>query len=408
MSTGDDKKIPSRRDKDTDDKKISVDRDKDTDEIKIPSRRAEKKTLREKISLSLNDLRAEISWRYVATVAAAVFACVIGIGTVLIFADPNVARINQSKPAVTEVKSESAEETEKHITVKIREGLSTAEIADRLTEKGIISSSLKFRLIARLRGYDDKLRPGAYTFTAGMEDEEVFAKLLTGEKKLIKFTIPEGFGVKQIAERLYNLDLADKDEFIKAATDFTPYDYMRKRQNVFYAAEGFLFPDTYAVESDVEIDEILKLMSRTFDDRLTATMRKQAEQMGLSIYELITLASLVEREVRFPEDRPIVAQVLLKRLKLNMPLQTDATLQYLMETPKEEVSIADTQIDSPYNTYQHTGLPPGPIANPGLASITAVLHPSETEYLYFVADRRGHNHYAYTYEEHLNLVNQYR
>ena len=401
MSNGDDKKISV-------DNKDSVDRDKDTDEIKIPSRRANKKSFRDKLNFSFSELRAEISWRYVATVAGVVFACVIGIGAVLVFADPNVARINQSKPAVTDTKTESAEEIEKHVTVKIREGLSTAEIADRLAEKGIISSSLKFRIIARLRGYDNKLRPGAYTFTAGMEDEEVFAKLLTGEKKLIKFTIPEGFGVKQIAERLYNLDLADKDEFIKAATDFAPYDYMRKRQNVFYAAEGFLFPDTYAVESDVEIEEILTLMSRTFDDRLTPTMRKQAEQMGLSVYDLITLASLVEREVRFPEDRPIVAQVLLKRLKLNMPLQTDATLQYLMETPKEEVSIADTQIDSPYNTYQHTGLPPGPIANPGLASITAVLHPSDTDYLYFVADRRGHNHYAYTYEEHLNLVNQYR
>jgi len=401
MSNGDDKKISV-------DNKDSVDRDKDTDEIKIPSRRANKKSFRDKLNFSFSELRTEISWRYVATVAGVVFACVIGIGAVLVFADPNVARINQSKPAVTDTKTESAEEIEKHVTVKIREGLSTAEIADRLAEKGIISSSLKFRIIARLRGYDNKLRPGAYTFTAGMEDEEVFAKLLTGEKKLIKFTIPEGFGVKQIAERLYNLDLADKDEFIKAATDFAPYDYMRKRQNVFYAAEGFLFPDTYAVESDVEIDEILTLMSRTFDDRLTPTMRKQAEQMGLSVYDLITLASLVEREVRFPEDRPIVAQVLLKRLKLNMPLQTDATLQYLMETPKEEVSIADTQIDSPYNTYQHTGLPPGPIANPGMASITAVLHPSDTDYLYFVADRRGHNHYAYTYEEHLNLVNQYR
>ena len=401
MSNGDDKKISV-------DNKDSVDRDKDTDEIKIPSRRANKKSFRDKLNFSFSELRTEISWRYVATVAGVVFACVIGIGAVLVFADPNVARINQSKPAVTDTKTESAEEIEKHVTVKIREGLSTAEIADRLAEKGIISSSLKFRIIARLRGYDNKLRPGAYTFTAGMEDEEVFAKLLTGEKKLIKFTIPEGFGVKQIAERLYNLDLADKDEFIKAATDFAPYDYMRKRQNVFYAAEGFLFPDTYAVESDVEIDEILTLMSRTFDDRLTPTMRKQAEQMGLSVYDLITLASLVEREVRFPEDRPIVAQVLLKRLKLNMPLQTDATLQYLMETPKEEVSIADTQIDSPYNTYQHTGLPPGPIANPGMASITAALHPSDTDYLYFVADRRGHNHYAYTYEEHLNLVNQYR
>ena len=231
---------------------------------------------------------------------------------------------------------------------------------------------------------------------------------MTGEKQFVRFTIPEGFGVKEIAERLYNLDLVDKDEFLKAAADFTPYDYMRKRQNVFYAAEGFLFPDTYNVESDIEIEEILELMAKTFDDKLTPVMRSRAERMGLSIYDLITLASLVEREVRFPEDRPIVAQVLLKRLKLNMPLQTDATLQYLMEVPKEEVSIADTQIDSPYNTYQHTGLPPGPIANPGMASIEAVLHPADTDYLYFVADRSGHNHYANTYEEHLNLVNKYR
>ena len=267
---------------------------------------------------------------------------------------------------------------------------------------------MKFRFFARIYGYDDKLRPGSYTFTEGMNIDDVFAKLLTGEKKLIQFTIPEGFGVKEIAERLYNLDLADRDEFINAATDFSPYDYMRKHKNVFYASEGFLFPDTYTVESDVEVDEILQLMAGNFDDKLTLGMRRQAEQMGLSIYDLITLASLVEREVRFPEDRPIVAQVLLKRLKLNMPLQTDATIQYLRDTPKEDLSIEDTQIDSPYNTYQHTGLPPGPISNPGMASIQAVLHPAETDYLYFVADRSGHNHYADTYEEHLNLVNKYR
>ena len=262
--------------------------------------------------------------------------------------------------------------------------------------------------MARLRGYDDKLRPGSYTFAPNMSDDEVFAKLLTGEKRLVQFTVPEGFGVKEIANRLYSLDLVDKEEFLKAATDFAPYDYMRKHKNVFFASEGFLFPDTYTVENDVEIEEILSLMANTFDEKLNVAMRAQAAKMDLSIYDLITLASLVEREVRFPEDRPIVAQVLLKRLRLNMPLQTDATLQYLMDTPKEEVSIADTQIDSPYNTYQHVGLPPGPIANPGMASIEAVLHPAETDYLYFVADRSGHNHYAYTYEEHLNLVNKYR
>lgn len=394
---------------DPDDKKLTVDHDTETKELKIPPRSADKKTsFADKLKGSIAALKEEISLRYVATVAGAVFLCVIGIGAALIFADPTAPRVQNPPPPVETTAETSPVAEEKQIYVKIRDGISTAEIADRLSEKGVIKSPLKFRILARLRGYDDKLRPGTYTFTAGMEDDEVFAKLLTGEKRLIKFTIPEGFGVKEIAERLNSLDLVDKAEFLKAAENFTPYDYMRKRQNVFYAAEGFLFPDTYAVESDMEIDEILKLMAGTFDERLTKKMRTQAEKMGLSIYELITLASLVEREVRFPEDRPIVAQVLLKRLKLNMPLQTDATLQYLMDTPKEEVSIADTQIDSPYNTYQHVGLPPGPIANPGMASITAVLHPAETDYLYFVADRRGHNHYAYTYEEHLNLVNQYR
>ena len=380
--------------------------EKDTEKLTIPSRRAGKKTFRERLNISISDLREEISFKYVATVAGVVFACVVTIGAILIFVDPSIAQIQT--PVQSETPTENLFDEEKRINVKIRDGLSTAEIAERLVEKGVIDSSLRFRIFARLYGYDDRFRPGAYTFTANMTDDEVFEKLLTGEKQFVRFTIPEGFGVKEIAERLYNLDLVDKDEFLKTAANFTPYDYMRKRQNVFYAAEGFLFPDTYNVESDIEIDEILELMTKTFDDKLTPAMRSRAERMGLSIYDLITLASMVEREVRFPEDRPIVAQVLLKRLKLNMPLQTDATLQYLMEVPKEEVSIEDTQIDSPYNTYQHTGLPPGPIANPGMASIEAVLHPAETDYLYFVADKLGHNHYAYTYEEHLNLVNQYR
>ena len=386
---------------DSDDKKLS-----DTVETKIPLRRAKKKSVADKVRDSFNDMLAEISWKYVATVAGVVTACILIIGAVLLFADPEVAHVK--KPvAVTEDTNVPTVE-ERRINVKIQDGLSTAEIADKLAEKGVIDSSLKFRFFARLRGYDDKFRPGSYTFTLGMNDDDVFAKLLVGEKKLIKFTVPEGFGVKEIAERLSNLDLVNKEEFLRMAEDFTPYDYMRKRKNVFFAAEGFLFPDTYNVESDMEVDEILNLMAQNFDERLTPEMRTHAEKMGLSVYDLITLASLVEREVRFPEDRPIVAQVFFKRLKLNMPLQTDATLQYLMDTPKEDVTIADTQIDSPYNTYQHTGLPPGPIANPGMASIEAVLHPAETDYLYFVADRNGHNHYAYTYEEHLNLVNQYR
>ena len=183
---------------------------------------------------------------------------------------------------------------------------------------------------------------------------------------------------------------------------------MKKRKDVFYSAEGFLFPDTYSVETDISIENILLMMAHNFDTRLDEKMRKRAEEENLTIYDLTILASLVEKEVKYPEDRPIVAQVFFKRLKLNMPLQTDASLQYLMDAPKEDVSIEDTKIDSPYNTYQISGLPPGPVANPGMAAIEAVLDPAKTDFLYFVADREGHNHYSYTYEEHMDLVYQYR
>ena len=193
-----------------------------------------------------------------------------------------------------------------------------------------------------------------------------------------------------------------------AAENFAPYSYMHKHKDVRYAAEGFLFPETYAVESDYSIEEILDLMADEFNKRLTDEMRGKAKEKNLSIHDLITLASLVEKEVRYAEDRTIVAQIFLKRLELNMPLQSDATLQYLMDAPKEDVTISDTKIESPYNAYQNSGLPPGPVANPGIAAIEAVLNPADTDYLYFVADREGHNHYSHSYEEHLNLVAQYR
>lgn len=363
---------------------------------KIPSG----KNLKENFYKKFVGIFEGISMKYILAVAGGAFFFIFLIVTVLFFADSST-----TEP----IKRETGEiEEAKRVHVKIAEGMSTGEIADQLEEKGIINSSLKFRILSRLRGYDDKMKPGTYVFTTGMTEEEVFLKILNGEKYIVTFTIPEGFDVKQIAERLYESDLADKEDFMQAAKNFTPYPYMSKHTHVFYSAEGFLFPDTYTVESDASIEEILNMLADEFDRKLTQDMRDRAEEMKLSIYDLVTLASLVEKEVRYPEDRPIVAQVFLKRLELNMPLQTDATLQYLMDTPKEDVSIEDTKINSPYNTYQHNGLPPGPIASPGLASIEAVLYPAETDYLYFVADRSGHNHYSKSYEEHLELVNQYR
>ncbi len=362
----------------------------------------DKKTLAQKILspfMELRDMFAEVSPRFVIFVTAGVLFCVLIVGLVLIFADPT------GKPENVSIHSDF---DENKVHVKIREGMTTGEIAQQLADKGVITSSLKFRFLARVRGYDGKMKPGTYTFSENMSDDDVFEKLMTGEKHLVRFTIPEGFGVKEIAERLYDLDLVDREDFLNAAENFAPYSYMKRRPNVRYSAEGFLFPDTYDIESDYSVDEILNTLSGEFDKRLTPEMRARAENMGLSVYDLVTLASLVEREVRYPEDRAIVAQVFLKRLKMDMPLQTDASLQYLLDEPKEDVTIEDTKIDSPYNTYQNAGLPPGPIANPGIESIEAVLNPADTDYLYFVADRDGHNHYAYTYDEHLNLVNEYR
>ena len=295
-----------------------------------------------------------------------------------------------------------------NIYMVVKPGTTASEISDRLTHLGVIDSRLRFWWLMKLQGDASKFKTGTYAFTPHMDEQAVLDKLVAGDTTVVKFTIPEGFGIKEIAKRLADEGLVDEQEFLAEAKDFAPYDYMKKRPNVRYAAEGYLFPDTYVIHSDVSAEGIMKMMAEDFDTRLTPALRQQAAAKGLSIHDLITLASLVEKEARYDEDRPIIAQVFFKRLQMGMPLQSDTTLQYLMAGPKEDVSIEDTKIDSPYNTYQHEGLPPGPIASPGMKSILAVLNPANTDYLYFVADRQGHNHYSQTYDEHLAIVEQVR
>lgn len=295
-----------------------------------------------------------------------------------------------------------------NIYMVVKPGTTASEISDRLMQLGVIDSRLRFWWLMKLQGDAGKFKTGTYAFTPHMDEQAVLDKLVAGDTTVVKFTIPEGFGIKEIAKRLADEGLVDEQEFLAEAKDFAPYDYMKKRPNVRYAAEGYLFPDTYVIHSDVSAEGIMKMMAEDFDTRLTPALRQQAAAKGLSIHDLITLASLVEKEARYDEDRPIIAQVFFKRLQMGMPLQSDTTLQYLMAGPKEDVSIEDTKINSPYNTYQHEGLPPGPIASPGMKSILAVLNPANTDYLYFVADRQGHNHYSQTYDEHLAIVEQVR
>lgn len=362
----------------------------------MPKKAAPVVTIEEGKFARLKDKLKSLGWKK-WTAIAAVFIVLVGGGFGLYLAF-----------GTTAVMQRSDRDAQENIYMTVKSGTTASEISDKLTKLGVIDSKMRFWWLMKLQGDANKFKTGTYAFKPHMDEQAVLDKLVAGDTTIVKFTIPEGFGVKEIAKRLADEGLVDENEFLEKAKNYAPYSYMKKGPNVRYAAEGYLFPDTYELQSDATPEIIMKMMTQDFDNRLTPEMRQQAAAMGLSIHDLITLASLVEKEARYDEDRPIIAQVFLKRLQIGMPLQSDAPLQYLMAGPKEDVSLADTKIDSPYNTYQHQGLPPGPIASPGMKAINAVLHPAATDYLYFVADRQGHNHYSTTYEEHEAIVEQVR
>ena len=183
-----------------------------------------------------------------------------------------------------------------NIYMVVKPGTTASEISDRLMQLGVIDSRLRFWWLMKLQGDAGKFKTGTYAFTPHMDEQAVLDKLVAGDTTVVKFTIPEGFGIKEIAKRLADEGLVDEQEFLAEAKDFAPYDYMKKRPNVRYAAEGYLFPDTYVIHSDVSAEGIMKMMAEDFDTRLTPALRQQAAAKGLSIHDLITLASLVEKE----------------------------------------------------------------------------------------------------------------
>ena len=211
-----------------------------------------------------------------------------------------------------------------------------------------------------------------------------------------------------MAKRLEKEGICKGADFLKAAKEYKGLSYVGVSPAIENPMEGYLFPDTYEVPSDATAKDIVKLMAKTFDEQLTDDMREAAAKYGLSIHEFVTLASLIEKGVMDDDDRPKVAQVFLKRLEVEMPIQSCATIQYLLKEPKEDLTFEDLKIDSPYNTYENPGLPPGPIASPGEKALEAAAHPSATNYLYFVADRKGKTYYSETFDEHMEKVEKYR
>lgn len=291
------------------------------------------------------------------------------------------------------------------VMVTVKQGMNTKQIAELLVQRGLLPQDNAFLRISKTQSLDRKLQAGQYKLTIGMTEEELVTTLGKGAVHYNKITIPEGYNVKQIAELLQKENLGNKDTFLKLAQDYAPYSYMQTNDpNVTYKAEGFLFPSTYNLPMDMSEQEILAMLVTEFDRQITPEMRQKLQTKNMSIRTLAILASLVEKEAQVTEDRPIIAGVFLNRLKVDMPLQSCATIQYILGYPKAELTIADTKLPSVYNTYLHSGLPPAPIANAGLQAIKAAVDPAQTNYMYFVVGKGGKHHFSVTYEEHLAAI----
>ncbi len=281
----------------------------------------------------------------------------------------------------------------------VERGQSLFQIAENLEKEGLIKNRFFFDFYIFLKGAQRKLQAGKYTLSPAMNIPEIGKKIIFGETLKIKVTIPEGFTLKQIKEELgENFQRPVLCQF--STRDFKgEFDFLKDVPDD-ASLEGFLFPDTYFLEPDQNEKGIIQKFLINFDKKLTPDLRDEIERQGKTIFEIIIMASLIEKEVRKKEEKEVVSGILWKRLKNNIPLQVDATITYITGKKTTKISIEETKIDSPYNTYKYRGLPIGPICNPGFDSILAALYPKSSDYWYYLSTPEGKTIFSKTLQEH--------
>lgn len=307
------------------------------------------------------------------------------------------------------------------VAFEVRPGEALAAVAARLEAEGLIRDAGAFRLLARVRGLDTQVQAGAFTLRRDMPAEEVLAALMVAAGESVTVTIPEGKRSEEVATLLANLHLVERAEFLRLVGEGAlgaAYPAVADRP-AGAGLEGYLFPDTYQVDPEAGAEGVLRVLLTTFEARVTPEIRSRAQASGLSLYEVVTLASIVEREAALAIERPKIARVFLNRLAAApYILNADPTVQYALGFQPEANSwwkrplyTVDLDVDSAYNTYRNPGLPPGPIASPGLASIEAVVDPEPGPWQYFVANDAacdGSHVFAETFEEHQRNIAQYQ
>ncbi|PIZ57246.1 endolytic transglycosylase MltG [bacterium (Candidatus Torokbacteria) CG_4_10_14_0_2_um_filter_35_8] len=295
----------------------------------------------------------------------------------------------------------------------IREGEGSTEIGEALEKERFISSKFYFYIYIWQNNVYNNLKPGEYELASSMNIPEITEVLTKGTAKPDAFTITilEGWTNEDIAEYLEKKELVPKDDFFKQVSGqqgkFTSsYEFLIDKpedKNL----QGYLFPDTYKVSAKQGTEYIVKKILDNFDRKFSGEFREEVGRQGKTIFEIVTIASILEREVKTEEDKKIIAGIFYKRLKEDKFLQSCATVEYILQTKKRILSYEDTRIDSPYNTYINKGLPPGPICNPGLDSIKAVIYPESTDYLFFLSTEEGEIIYSKTDEEHAENKEKY-
>jgi UPF0755 protein len=285
----------------------------------------------------------------------------------------------------------------KPVRVTIPPGASFRAAADSLHRAGLVEFPRIFRIYAKLRGQDRDIKAGTYVLQQGLGWRRLVDALHGGEGLERRITIPEGWSLVEIVPQLARA-LGYPEDSVRAAVEDTAM--LHQLDIPTKTLEGYLFPDTYIFSYGTSPRVAVREMVRRFGEIWQSAWDERLQQLAMSRHDIITLASIVEKEARLPEERPVIAAVYLNRLRAQMPLQADPTVQYALGVHHERVSYKDLEVDSPYNTYRHPGLPPGPIASPGRASIEAALYPASVPYLYFVAHPDGHHEFRTTFKGH--------
>ncbi len=289
--------------------------------------------------------------------------------------------------------------------VYIQPGMSLGKVAELLEEQQLMTSPQWFRVIGKLTQADRKIQPGEYELHDGLTPTEILTRLKEGKVYYHSVTIPEGYTVRQIATVLSDKDLIDYEKFIQLTQD---KNFIKSLDLDVQHLEGYLFPDTYFLARLTPEEEIIKTFVHRLRKAFSQELLDRTKEIGMSVQEVLTLASVVEKETGLSKERPMVSGVFHNRLKRNIPLQSDPTVIYAMETFDGNIRKRDLSIESPYNTYQVRGLPPGPIANPGEAAIRATLYPTPSDYVYFVSRNDGSHQFSVTLAEHNRAVEKYQ